>query len=129
MEVIILFKFLTQRKDNQKKKPKFPKGTGMTCVVCGKNQANATCVQCGGKVCPSHSNYVNGSTYCQKCLVLCPRCKSHHVSAHKGGFDTGGSIAGWALGGPIIGGLIGLTGMNDIGLYCHACGHKWKPKI
>jgi len=105
----------------------FPKGTGMTCVVCGRNQANATCKQCGSKVCPLHSNYVNGVTYCQRCLVLCPKCKSAQISAHKGGFKAGSAVLGWALGGVVLGALLGTTSMNNIKLFCHNCGHKWTP--
>lgn len=105
------------------------KGTGMRCIVCGNEQANSTCKQCGGKVCPSHSNYVNGVNYCHSCLVLCPRCKSIHLSSHKGGFKTGSAVLGWAFGGVIIGALLGTIGMNDVELFCHTCGHKWRPTI
>lgn len=80
--------------------PKFPKGTGVRCVICGREQANATCKKCGGKVCPTHSHYANG-TYCQRCLVLCPQCKGSQSSAH--------SIR------------------NTIELFCHSCGHRWTP--
>lgn len=112
-----------------KKRPNIPGGTGKKCAVCGKDQANATCAQCGGAVCPSHSHYINGTTYCQRCLSLCPKCKSPQITAHKGGFDTGGAVAGWLLGGPIIGGLIGLSAMNDVNMFCHSCGHRWRPRL
>ena len=94
------------------------------CVVCNK-----TCKQCGGNVCPTHSNYVNGATYCHRCLVLCPKCKSAQISAHKGGFETGSAVLGWALGSVVLGALLGTLGMNRVELVCHTCGHRWAPRV
>jgi len=105
------------------------KGTGVQCVVCGREQANATCKQCGGKVCPSHSNYVGGATYCHRCMIICPKCKSPQVSAHKSGFKAGQAILGWALGGILLGALLGTSDMGDIELFCHSCGNRWKPSV
>ena len=117
---------LIKKLDMFKNKPApIKKGTGERCVVCGRNQANATCKQCGGKVCPVHSSYVNGATYCHRCDA-CPRCKSAGVGS-QGRFKTGQAVLGWALGGVVLGALFGAMDMGTMELYCHTCGHTWRP--
>jgi hypothetical protein len=118
-----------EKKTSKRKAIKTRKGTGVRCVVCGREQANATCKQCGGKVCPSHSNYVGGATYCHRCMIICPKCKSPQVSAHKGGFKTGQAVLGWALGGVVLGALLGMSDMGSMELFCHSCGNRWKPSV
>ena len=107
----------------------FPKGTGVKCSICHQPQANATCAQCGQPVCPSHSNYINGKTYCIRCKIVCPKCRSEMVTLQKKGFNAAAALGGYLVGGILLGGLMGASDMDTPELVCMACGHRWRPRL
>lgn len=111
------------------KAPKFGQGTGVLCSICLRPQANSTCTQCGKPVCPSHNHYINGRTYCMRCKVLCPRCKSELVQAVRPGPSTGRVLGGTILGGVTLGALVALADANRVEYICLACGNRWQPRI
>jgi len=56
--------------------------------------------------------------------ILCPKCGSNQITAHKKGY----SVAKGAAGLLIPGGLLwGFAGSRKIKITCLGCGHKFKP--
>ena len=58
--------------------------------------------------------------------ILCPKCGSNQLTAHKKGFSGKKAVAGAILTGG-IGLLAGTIGSNKIIITCLNCGHQFKP--
>ncbi|HSZ86945.1 MAG TPA: hypothetical protein VK787_13005 [Puia sp.] len=58
--------------------------------------------------------------------VLCPKCGSNQISAHKKGFSGKKAVAGAVLTGG-VGLLAGTIGSNKIKITCLACGYAFNP--
>lgn len=58
--------------------------------------------------------------------VLCPKCGSNQITAHKKGFSGKKAVAGAVLTGG-VGLLAGTIGSNKIKITCLACGHTFNP--